>query len=62
LARFFAVTVLALGIAGCTGSDQHPAASSAPGEVVELKTLDTLKAAFAEGKGSPRLLLLLSPT
>lgn len=60
--RLLAVTVLALSLAGCSGANEPSASSSTPGELVELKSLDTLEAAFAEGNGKTRLLLLLSPT
>ena len=53
--------MLLIAVAGCGGSD-GPSATANPGELVELKSLDTLEAAFAEDEGKPRVLLLLSPT
>jgi uncharacterized lipoprotein len=52
----------ALLLAGCSGSDRATTSASEPGKVTELKSLDTLKAAFDADNGKPRLLLLLSPT
>jgi hypothetical protein len=59
--RFVALTLLALALAGCGGSGE-PSVGGAPGEVVELTSLATLKAAFAADASKPRVLLLLSPT
>jgi hypothetical protein len=59
--RVAGVLAVALTLAGCGGSDA-PSPESASGEVVELTQLAALKAAYAEGEGKPRLLLLLSPT
>jgi hypothetical protein len=62
-ARVLVVATLATALAGCGGSDGAPTTGgSAAGGLIELKSVDTLKAAFAEGQGKPRLLLLLSPT
>ena len=62
-ARVLVVAMLAMALAGCGGSDGGPpTGGSAAGGLVELKSVDTLRAAFAEGQGKPRLLLLLSPT
>ena len=55
------IVVLALALVGCTGSD-GPSSVAASREVVELKSADPLRQAFAESEGEPRLLLLLSPT
>ena len=60
--RLGVVAVLAVALAGCTNSGDMTGTGAGPGEVVELTGVDTLKAAFAEGEGKPRLLLLLSPT
>jgi hypothetical protein len=62
LRRFGAVALLAVALAGCSGSGDETGAGAAPGEVVELTSVDALRAAFAEGKGKPRVVLLLSPT
>lgn len=56
------VALSALLLAGCSGSEQSTSIASEPGKVTELKSVDTLRAAFDEGDGKPRLLLLLSPT
>ena len=62
-ARVLVVAMLAVALAGCGGSDGGaPTGGSAAGGLVELDSVDTLKAAFAEGEGKARLLLLLSPT
>lgn len=58
MVRLLAAALLALSLAGCGGADKP----SAPGEVVELTNVATLKTAFAEDTGKPRVLLLLSPT
>jgi hypothetical protein len=56
------VALAALPLAGCSGSEPSTGVATDPGQVTELKSLDTLRAAFDEGDGKPRLLLLLSPT
>jgi len=57
------VTALsALLLARCSGSEQSTSIAREPGKVIELKSVDTLKAAFDADDGTPRLLLLLSPT
>lgn len=56
------VTLSAVLLTGCFGSDQSTRVASEPGKVTELKSLDTLKAAFDADEGKTRLLLLLSPT
>ena len=56
------VMLLVLGLSGCTSSDTRSRHGAASGEVVELTSLATLKTAFAEDAGKPRVLLLLSPT
>jgi hypothetical protein len=57
-----AVALLAVALAGCNDSGGTTGTSATPGKVVELTSVDTLRAAFAEGEGKPRVLLLLSPT
>jgi hypothetical protein len=52
--------LLVLAVSGCGGSET--ASDNAPGGVVDLAQLDTLRAAFNEDEGRARLLLLLSPT
>ena len=52
----------ALVLAGCSGSEQSTDIASEPGKVTELRSVDTLQAAFDEDAGKARLLLLLSPT
>ena len=54
------LALLASVVAGCGGSGTQ--AGEAGANVVELTSVDTLRQAFAEGEGRPRLLLLLSPT
>lgn len=54
------VVLLVLAVSGCGGSET--ASDGAPGGVVDLAQLDTLRAAFNEDEGRARLLLLLSPT
>jgi hypothetical protein len=56
------VALCAIGLAGCSDSDQGTSVASEPGKVTELTNVDTLKAAFHADDGKPRLLLLLSPT
>ena len=51
--------VAALLLAGCGGSDDG---NDRAGAVQDLQSVETLRAAFTEADGSPRLLLLLSPT
>jgi PBP1b-binding outer membrane lipoprotein LpoB len=60
--RLVVVALSALVLAGCSGSEQPASSAAEPGKVTELKSVDALRAAFAEGAGKPRLLLLLSPT
>jgi len=61
--RVLGALLLALLLGGCGGSEAPPGAmSTTTGDVVELTDLATLKNAFAEGTGRPRVLLLLSPT
>lgn len=61
--RVLGAVLLALVLVGCGGSDAPSGATSATaGEVVELTDLATLKDAFADDAGRPRVLLLLSPT
>ena len=59
-----AVAVVAVLVAGCGGSsepDSRPVPATT-GDVADLKTVDDVRDAFAAAEGSPRLLLLLSPT
>ena len=51
-----------LWLAGCSGSEQSTSTASEAGSVTELKSVDTLPAAFEADVGKARLLLLLSPT
>jgi len=62
--HLLALAFCGLALTGCSGSgsESRDAAALAPGEVAELRSLDTLKDAFAAGEGHPRVLLLLSPT
>jgi hypothetical protein len=46
--------------AGCGGSSNEPRSSS--GDVVDLTSVDQVRAAFTNDAGKPRLVLLLSPT
>jgi outer membrane murein-binding lipoprotein Lpp len=55
-----ALVVAVLLVAGCGGSGDG--VDERAGAVEELKSIDTLRTAFARADGSPRLLLLLSPT
>jgi hypothetical protein len=45
---------------GCGGSDDGPARGS--GDLVTISNVQQIARAFNEDTGSPRLLLLLSPT
>jgi hypothetical protein len=56
-----AVVLVASGCGGSAGdgSEVEPAARA---EVADLTSVDDLRTAFAAADGSPRLLLLLSPT
>lgn len=56
------IALCAIGLAGCSGSDNGTGVASKPGRVTELTNVDTLKTAFGADDGTPRLLLLLSPT
>ena len=49
----------ALLAAGCGGSDDG---NDRAGAVQDLQSVESLRTAFARADGSPRLLLLLSPT
>ena len=51
-----------LWLAGCSGSEHSTSIASEPGRVTELKSVETLRAAFDSDAGKARLLLLLSPT
>ncbi|HEY7731331.1 MAG TPA: hypothetical protein VH950_10550 [Gaiellaceae bacterium] len=57
-----AVTLAAVGLAGCGGSGSAPAPQEAPNSVAELTGVDSLKRAFTLDEGRARLLLLLAPT
>jgi ABC-type glycerol-3-phosphate transport system substrate-binding protein len=57
-----AVTLAAVGLAGCGGSGSTPAPQTAPNRVAELTSVDSLRTAFARDEGHARLLLLLAPT
>jgi hypothetical protein len=58
------LVAVALLLCGCGGSDEDgpEAGPVAAGEVADLTSVDGFREAFADGNGSPRLLLLLSPT
>jgi hypothetical protein len=60
LALAFASIAL-VAAAGCGGSDEAEPAAPADG-VSDIASVDQLRQAFAQADGSPRLLLLLSPT
>ena len=53
------VAVMTLGAAGCGGGSGSSVGS---GELVELSTAEPVARAFDEARGTPRLVLLLSPT
>lgn len=56
------IAAAALGFAGCqSDEDGAPAQRSASG-LSDLTTIDQLKTRFKDDQGSPRLILLLSPT
>lgn len=60
-----ALTVLAalvVLLGGCGGSKRDDVAESAAPKVRDISTLDDLKRTFNEDEGTPRLLLILSPT
>jgi hypothetical protein len=56
---FASIALVAVG--GCGGSDEAEPAPAAGG-VSDIASVDQLRQAFAEADGSPRLVLLLSPT
>jgi hypothetical protein len=54
-----------LGLAGCQSgspSDGNESPQAGPTRVTDLENVLQLRAAFNEDRGTPRLLLLLSPT
>jgi hypothetical protein len=55
-----ALLLVAAAGAGCGGSSNEPRSSS--GDVVDLTSVDQVRAAFTNDAGKPRLVLLLSPT
>jgi hypothetical protein len=55
-----ALAVAAVLLVGCGGSDAPPARSDV--ELRDVSSVLALRTAFNEDRGSPRLLLLLSPT
>lgn len=61
LARLVAVMAVAVLAASCSGPDGISAAVEAE-QLAELTSVDELAGAFNADAGSPRLLLLLSPT
>ena len=54
-----ALAVAALLVSGCGGSDGR---NDHAGAVQDLQSVESLRTAFTDADGSPRLLLLLSPT
>jgi hypothetical protein len=61
VAGLAAVLLVASGC-GSAAEDSSEAEPAATAEVADLDTVDDLRTAFAAADGSPRLLLLLSPT
>lgn len=62
-AFFLAVCAAALLAAtGCGGGSEEPDAAARPSGLQDLNGVDAFAREFDEGKGSPRLVLLLSPT
>jgi len=55
------IAAAAFGFAGCQSDEDAPAQRSASG-LSDLTTIDQLKTRFKDDQGSPRLILLLSPT
>jgi outer membrane lipoprotein-sorting protein len=62
LAAGLAAVVLVTSGCGSSAEDGSEAEPAATAEVADLDAVDDLRAAFAAADGSPRLLLLLSPT
>jgi hypothetical protein len=61
-AFLLAVCAAALVVAGCGGGSEEPDGAARPSELQDLNGVDAFVRAFDESKGSPRLVLLLSPT
>ena len=49
-------------VAGCGGGSNEPDTAALASGLQDLDGVDTYARAFDEGKGSPRLVLLLAPT
>ena len=56
-----AVVVL-LGVAGCGGDDGTDGVAAGSGELQDVSSVAVVKDAFDADSGTPRLVLLLSPT
>jgi hypothetical protein len=56
------VVIAAAVVAGCGSGASSPDSRAAPAAVRDISSVLDLRAAFNEDRGSPRLLLLLSPT
>jgi len=53
--------VVVLAATGC-GSSSSPSTDASPERVRELTSIEGLRESFNDDRGTPRLLLLLSPT
>ena len=51
-----------LGIAGCGGDDTEGGAAAGSGELQDVSSVAVVEDAFDADAGTPRLVLLLSPT
>jgi len=63
--RAFLLAVCAAALvvaAGCGGGSEEPDGAVRPSELQDLDGVGAFARAFDESKGSPRLVLLLSPT
>jgi hypothetical protein len=54
--------VALLGITGCGGDDTEGEAAAGSGELQDVSSVAVVKDAFDADAGTPRLVLLLSPT
>jgi hypothetical protein len=51
-----------LGVTGCGGDDTEGEAAAGPGELRDVSSVGVVADAFDADAGTPRLVLLLSPT